>query len=155
MTLFDRIVQVLEKNAVDFSVTEHEPVYTSQEAADIRGFDIKQGAKAMLCFADGTPIVIVLSGACRIDTKQFKKSFGIRDLRFATSEEVLQISSVEVGAVPPFGSCMNIQAYCDQSLSENEEIAFNPGVHTKSIKMKYADFVRVEEPKIGEFSNCQ
>jgi len=154
MTLFDRIVQVLEKNTIDFSVIEHEPVYTSQEAADVRGFDIKQGAKAMLCFADETPTLIVLSGACRIDTKQFKKSFGIRDLRFATSEEVLQISSVEVGAVPPFGSCMNIQTYCDTSLSRNDEIAFNPGIHTKSIKMRYSDFIQVENPILGDFSNC-
>lgn len=154
MTLFERIISILQDQAIQYDLIEHEPVYTSQQAAAVRGMNITQGAKAMLCFADGHPMLLVLSGACTIDTKKFKKGFGIKDLRFATVEEVLEVSSVEVGAVPPFGSCMEIQTYCDRSLSKNRLISFNPGMHTKSIIMAYEDFIQIEQPILGDFSNC-
>jgi len=154
MGLFEKIISLLNDNSVDYTLIEHEAVFTSEQAAKIRGMDLESGAKAMVCFADKLPVLLVLSGAKKINTKLAKQMLHVQDLRFATPEEVSRVTSVEIGAVPPFGSCMEIQTYCDSSLSKNDLISFNPGIHTKSITMAYEDFVQVEQPILGDFSNC-
>jgi Ala-tRNA(Pro) deacylase len=46
-----------------------------------------------------------------------------------------------------------MKVYASESLSEDEEIAFNACTHTELIKMSFADFERLVEPKIGRFSS--
>ncbi len=147
--VFRTIVALLDKNHITYTLFEHEPVFTSQDAAKIRQTKDTQGAKALLFIADSKPILIVLRGIDKVDTKLFKNTFKIKDLQFATKEEVVSITSVEIGAVPPFGNVMNILTYVDKHLVNEDEIAFNAGAHTKSIKMKMKDFLDVVKPTIG------
>ena len=72
--------------------------------------------------------------------------------KYIYEEEVKEVSGVEIGAVPPFGNIFNINLFVDKKLSENETIYFNAGEHTKSINMRYEDFVKVTKPVLGEFS---
>lgn len=152
MSLYSRLIILLRDNKITFTEYAHRPVFTSEEAAAVRGTDVKQGAKAMVALADKTPLLLVISGVKKIDTKSFKRQFGIKDLHFATVEEVKEITTVSPGAVPPFGSLMSIQTYADTSLSLNDEIVFNAGDHTKSIHMHYSDYVKLENPKIATFA---
>ena len=39
---------MIDKAEVPYKLTTHAPVYTSQEAADIRGVHLKSGAKAIV-----------------------------------------------------------------------------------------------------------
>lgn len=100
MSVFDRIVDTLKNQSIEFDLLTHEPVHTSQEAAAVRGSELDQGAKALLCIADGTPVLLVVPGSQKVDTRRFKQAFGFKNLRFATTDEVLAITSVAVGAVP-------------------------------------------------------
>ncbi len=152
-SFFQKIIRLLKENKVEYQLYEHEPVYTSVDAAKIRGTKLEQGAKALVALADKKPILVVISAAKKIDTKKFKKLFKVKDLRIATTEEVKQITGVEIGAVPPFGDLVDLETYVDQSLGKNREIAFNAGLHTKSIKMKYKDWLDLVKPKTGDFSS--
>lgn len=151
-TLFERIVEDLREKNVAFVVTEHEPVKTSEEAARIRGVSLSTGAKAIVLYADKHPIMVVVPGDKRIDIKEFKKLYGIKDLRMATPEEVKAVTSVSIGAVPPFGTLMGISLYMDSSLRREETIFFNPGLHEKTIALKEAEYERATVPTVGEFS---
>ncbi|MFH1546395.1 MAG: hypothetical protein ABIE14_03390 [Patescibacteria group bacterium] len=42
--------------------------------------------------------------------------------------------------------------FVEKSLAENEEIVFNAGLHTKSIKMQFADFAKIVGEKLEEFA---
>ena len=46
----------------------------------------------------------------------------------------------EVGAMPPFGNLYDMEVFVAESLTEDEEIAFNAGSHTELIKMSYPGF---------------
>jgi Ala-tRNA(Pro) deacylase len=150
--VFEKIVNLLDNDKVDYQLFEHKPVYTSEEAARIRGTSLGQGAKALVVFADKKPMMIVVPGDRRIDFKKFKAAYQVKDLRMATPEEVEELTGAKVGAVPPLGIIHHLPTYVDQSLGKNEEIAFNAGLHTKSIKMKYQDWFRLVKPKLGDFS---
>ena len=152
LPVFERIVAELTKKSIAFKAFDHEAVHTSEEAARVRGESLQAGAKAIVMFADEKPIMVALSGDKKIDTKVFRQLHGIKDLRMATPEEVEQVTSVKIGAVPPFGSIFDIPLYMDVSLRRNQTIFFNPGLHEKTIGMKEADYEKATLPIVGEFS---
>ena len=150
--IFEKIIKLLEDNGIVFQLFEHEPVFTSEQAAKIRNTQMKQGAKAIIFSADGKSILAVVPGDRRVDAKVFKKLYDIKDLRLLTADEVKELTGLEIGAIPPLGNVMNLQTYADACLFENEEIVFNAGAHTKSILMKAKDFQELAKPIINSFS---
>lgn len=151
--LFGLIKAALDKNKIKYQLFEHKAVYTSEEAAKVRGTKLSQGAKALIMYGDKKPLMIVLPADRKIDFKKFKTVHKIRDLRMATPEEVKKIAGVEIGAVPPFGNLLGIPLYVDKNLAKEKEIVFNAGLHTKSIKMGYKDFERVTNPVIDDYTS--
>ena len=151
-TIFDRIDQFLRQRGVVFKVLRHEPVYTSDEAARVRGTSLASGAKALICKADDRFLMFVLPADRRLASKQVRKNNAIRSLRFAKGEEVRQLTELEPGSIPPFGSLFQLPTWCDQRLAEQEVINFNAGDHAISISMRYADYQDVEQPTLGDFA---
>jgi Ala-tRNA(Pro) deacylase len=147
-TVFQRVEELLNQNSVEFEVLRHAPVYTSEEAAAVRGTTLSSGAKALICKCDGQMAMFVLPADRRLASKVMRREQGWRKLRFATHEEVLAITGLTPGSIPPFGSLFGLTTYCDATLSQNERINFNAGDHTISISMLYADYMRVEQPHV-------
>ncbi len=150
--VFEKIKKLLDENGVDYQFFEHEPVFTSDDASRIRNTPKHLGAKAIIFSADGSPILVVVPGDQRVDTKIFKKLYNIKDLRLLSADEVKELTGLEIGAIPPFGSTMDLPTYLDQGIAENEMMVFNAGAHTKSIQMKTKDFLNLEKPIINSFS---
>lgn len=152
LQVFETLVSFLKDQKVGFKIFEHKPVFTSRQAAKIRGTLLNQGAKALVFLADRQPIMVVVPGDKKVDLKAFKKRFKMRDLRMATPEEVERITGVKIGAVHPFGNLFKIPLFVDSNLSRNEEISFNAGLHEKSIVLKYQDYEKLTKPIIDDFS---
>lgn len=152
MNPFEKIQNFLRENKVVYELTEHEPVYTSAAAAAVRGFELKSGAKALLLKGGGSFVLIILPGSDKLDSRKVKNYLGVKDLRFATPEEVEKVMGCQIGACYPFGNLIDTRMIVDFKLAQNEKISFNPGVHNKSITMKYDDFARVSHAVLGDFS---
>jgi len=150
MTVLERIEEKLTAKAVTYRVTTHRAVYTSAEAAEVRGASLSSGAKALVVKAGEGFVLFVVPGDRRLDSKRVKKGLGVRDLRFATKEEVFALTGLEPGSIPPFGSLFGLKTYCDRALGENAKINFNPGSHTASLEMVYEDYAQVEGPELVE-----
>lgn len=146
--VFERIEQLLKSQQVDFQVTRHSPVYTSEEAARVRGVALSSGAKALICKADQRFRMFVLPADRKLDGKLLRKSQGWKSLRFADRDEVLSLTGLLPGSIPPFGSLFQLPTTCDPRLGLNRTINFNAGDHAISISMRYDDFVRVEQPEL-------
>jgi len=73
-------------------------------------------------------------------------------LRFATPEELRELTGLAPGAVPPFGSLFGLPTYCDARLRENERINFNAGDHSISVSLSGMDYFQVENPSLGYFT---
>lgn len=150
--VYQAIKKILVNNQVEFQEFEHPPVKTSEEAARIRKTDISHGAKALIFEADKKPILIVVPGNLRVDTKKFKALYSIKDLRMLTPQEILDNFGLEVGSIAPFGNVLGIPTYFDQALSSNIVVDFNAGFLTKSIEIKYRDLENIVKPVIDKFS---
>ena len=151
MKIFEKIKKILNQANLKYSVKHHEPVYTSEQAAKIRGDKLKQGAKAIIMKANGNFVLIIISGEKKINSKKLKKILKSKDLSFASSDKLRNLG-LESGNVPPFGSILELRTYVDESLLENEEISFNAGSLTDSITMKLKDYLKIEKPFVDDFS---
>ena len=160
MELFEKIITLLDENKVEYTLTEHLPVFTSEEAAAVRkDFSLHQGAKAMVLKIvnsqlpiDNCFVMCVLPGDRKIDFKKLKSVLGGRDVTLADPEEVEKTVGVKIGAVSPFGNLSDLKVLLDESIYDNEEIVFNAGDHCKSVKMKLSDYLRLVSPDRLSFS---
>ena len=152
MTVFDNIICLLNEKGVKHTVIEHEPVYTSEQAARIRDTDISMGAKALICYADKSPVLLVVPGDKKADFKKYKQTFGVKDLRMATPTEVLELTGLEVGSIPPVGKALGLPSYYDSSFGEKDYVSFNAGSHTSSVKMKASDLIGIEDPVLADIT---
>ncbi len=164
--LYNRIIEALTKNNIPYTEHRHEPVRTSEEAAKVRGSDINEGAKALIFWAfkvDGSkfPIQLVLQGSKRVDKEKFlKQNPEFTKIKMVSAEEVLAIAGVEPGAVPPFGNLFRVDptfvrinpetssvpVYADFGLLKLENIEFNAGDKSISIRMKTKDWAKTVNP---------
>ena len=147
--VFDRLQQTLTQARIAYRTIQHEPVYTSTQAADVRGTPLHSGAKALVMKVGKAFMLIVMPADLALDSLALRKAFHVRRLRFATKEEVAEITGLTPGSIPPFGSLFGLPTICDERLSENEAINFNAGSHTNSIQMTYADYIAYESPSIA------
>jgi prolyl-tRNA editing enzyme YbaK/EbsC (Cys-tRNA(Pro) deacylase) len=100
-----------------FRVLEFEQsTHSSAEAAAAIGCDVAQIAKSMLFkSADGRPVLVVASGANRVDEKKVSALFGQKISR-ADAGFVLEHTGFAVGAVPPVGHAMAPVVFLDRDL---------------------------------------
>jgi len=152
LSLHDRLINLLKEKSIDFKPLSHQPTKTSQESAKVRGTTLNQGAKALVLIADDKPLLAVLSAADKLDNSALKKWRKIKDLRLANPEEVKKITSVEIGAVPPFGNLFRVPVVVDQCLLQEPQIAFNAGSATESVIMSSHDFQALVAPEVGSFA---
>ncbi len=130
----------------------HEPVYTSEEAARVRGTPLASGAKALIVKGEEGFDMFVVPADRKLDSHAVRRNKGWKKMRCATREEVLELTSLTPGSIPPFGSLFGLPTHCDERLGENETINFNAGDHSISVSMRYADYVLVEKPELGMFA---
>jgi len=147
------IKKLLDRYGLLYQVSEHEPVYTSEQAARVRGVELKSGVKTLvLKTREGSFIMALIAGDRRIDLKKLAKITRTKKLRLASPREVLKITGCAVGSVHPFGNLHRLPTYLDTSILENNKVTFNAGLHTVSIEMEVKDLVMVIEPIIEPFS---
>ncbi len=154
--LFSKIKQFLDDSGVAYRAAHHQPTYTSEEAARARGEDMKIGGKALVMKIGSDFKLFVISGALKMDSAAIKEHFQEKRTRFATREELLELTGCVPGCVPPFGEpIVSLPLYVDRSILANEKIAFNAGSLTDSIIMDVADYVRIARPTVLDFSSSE
>jgi Ala-tRNA(Pro) deacylase len=148
----DRLEQWLRECDVAFQLLEHAPVFTSEEAARVRGTPLETGAKALVVQAGDCPVHVVLPANRRLDNARLRAILGTRTLRFATRDELLDLTGCAPGAVPPFGHLFGLPVLVEEELTRRQDIAFNAGSNTVSIVMRGEDFVRLSGARVCRFS---
>jgi Ala-tRNA(Pro) deacylase len=151
-SVFNRLAAKLDKAGIDYNVLRHDPVYTSEQAAQVRGVPLSSGAKALLVKLGERFYLLVLPADRKLDSQKARKAAGAKRSRFANKQELMDATGLEPGAVPPFGSLFGLPTLCDPALDDNETINFNAGDHCISVQMRFDDYLRVESPQLTELA---
>ncbi len=95
----------------------------------------------------------MLSAALRFDSSAVKRRFGVKKTRFATTDELREMTGLVPGSVPPFGRpILPFDLFVDESIVANDKIAFNAGALTDSIIMPIEDYVQMSQPEVFRFA---
>ena len=95
-------------------VTENSTA-TVQLAAEVHGVEPGQIAKTLCIRVNGEELLLVTRGDARLDNQKSKAAFGGRP-RMLGAEDVLRLTSHQVGGVCPFGPPAPLPIYLDASL---------------------------------------
>ena len=141
---------------VEFVEKHHEPTYTSEESARARGESLSVGAKALVIKTDDRFRLFVLPADRKADSQAIRRELGAKKTRFASAEELKELTGLVPGCVPPFGPpVLSLELFADPALCENDKVAFNAGSLTTSIIMPSAEYRRVCEARWFAFSATQ
>lgn len=147
------ILEFLDGEGITYRRISHEPTRTSEDSARARGEALETGGKALLLKAGEDFSVFVLSAALKLDSSAVKKRLGVKSLRFATADELMDLTGLVPGSVPPFGEpVLPFPLFVDESIEANDRIAFNAGSLTDSVVLSTVDYLRVAGGEIFRFS---
>lgn len=149
-----KLKDFLNDHKVKYVTIKHSTAYTTQEIAASAHIPGKEMAKTVIIKVDGKMAMAVLPASNKIDFALLKKSIGAKNIQLASEQEFeYTFPQCDVGAMPPFGNLYDMEVYVAESLTEDEEIAFNAGSHSELMKVAYKDFERLVNPKIVKFSS--
>ncbi len=124
----DSIRQLLDETGVRHREVHHGPTRTSEESARARGEDIRVGGKPLLMKIGDAFRLLVLIAALRVDSAAIRQHLDERKSRFATVDELRELTGLVPGNVPPFDRpILPLDLFVDNSVTRNERIAFNAG----------------------------
>lgn len=147
-----KLKEYLDNHNIKYVTIRHSEAFTTQEVAASSHISGREMAKTVMIKIDGALSMAVLPANHQVDFYLLKKALGANTVDLAAEEEFRDIfPNCEVGGMPPFGNLWDMDVYVEQSLREDDFIAFNAGSHTEVIRMKYEDFERLVNPKIMKF----
>jgi len=97
-------------------------VHTAALAAEALGCEVGAIANSLLFDADGSPVLILTSGAHRVDTGKVAAELGVERLGRATPEFVRTHTGQVIGGVSPIGHPRPVPTYIDPWLRNHEEV---------------------------------
>lgn len=151
-----RLLDLLSLEGARFRVVSHEASGKCEAVAEIRGTELGQGAKALVCKVKGNGVnqhvLAILPADRQADLARLATVLGGLRASLASPAEVDALTGCVFGAIPPFSFHPQLMLVADPQLFERfSEIAFNAGVLDKSIIMNTDDYLRIAQPQLIAF----
>jgi Ala-tRNA(Pro) deacylase len=148
-----KLKNFLNSRGVRYVTIEHSPAYTAAETAASAHVSGRDFAKTVIVETGGGMAMVVLPANRKIVLSDLREMLGDPNLKLSSEDEfIARFPDCELGAMPPFGNLYGLPVYVAQSLADEPEIAFNAGTHREVIKLSYADFANLVEPRVLDFA---
>lgn len=153
MHVAKRVQQFLDDAKVPYQVCEHRLAYTAPEVAAAQHVPGKKMAKSVILRVKDRYVMAVLPAAYHVDLDRFRDVVGGEEVRLAQEGEFAALfPDSEPGAMAPFGHLYGLPVCMDRALEEDEEVFFNDGTHTETIRMAFRDDQRLAQPTVADFA---
>ncbi|GAA3313735.1 YbaK/EbsC family protein [Arthrobacter ramosus] len=129
--------------AQDTVRTFDDDVPTAAAAASLLGCDIAAIANSLVFELNGAPLLILASGAAKVDTALVAASLGTARIRRASPDFVLEHTGQAVGGVAPLGHPQPIRTILDISLQEHPLLWAGAGDHNSMFSISYSELQRI------------
>ncbi|NJC69758.1 YbaK/EbsC family protein [Planosporangium thailandense] len=118
-------------------------VHTAAAAAAALGVQVGQIANSLIFDADGEPLLVLTSGAHRVDTAKVCALIGAQRVRRATPEFVRAHTGQVIGGVAPLGHPKQLRTLVDTTLEGYDEVWAAGGIPQAVFGITYAELVRI------------
>ncbi|TNH05725.1 YbaK/prolyl-tRNA synthetase associated domain-containing protein [Testudinibacter sp. TR-2022] len=156
LATFQQLTALLHQQQARYRVVEHPACGKSEEVAKVRGTELGQGAKALLCVVKGQGtkqwVLAILPADKQADLSRLATALGGLRAALASPKEVSELTDCVFGAIPPFSFHPELKLVADRSLfNRYSELAFNAGTLESSIILNTEDYRRIADPQVLDF----
>ena len=145
---------LLQERAVAYEARHHPPAFSAQRLAACEHVPGQMVAKVVIAFADERMLMLVLPAPANVNLMKLAEATETENVRLARENEFAAVfADCETGAMPPFGNLYGLPVLVDRSLAGDEQILFQAGTHTDTIRMRYADFAELVHPRVADLAS--
>lgn len=165
MAISKKIIKHLNDNKYKYEIIEHKTTFTAWDTAQTEKVKPQEVAKALVISVDKDKIIALLSSNRNLDKKKLLKIVNIvrkkaeakayKKIDFAKEVWMKKNLPGKVGAVPPFRELLKLDIYVDSLLAKNKKIYLGSGEYTLSIRLNTSQYLKVESPIKGSFSQSK
>jgi Cys-tRNA(Pro) deacylase len=138
-----RVMTALREAGLDDTIIRHETeARTAVQAAEIIGCDLAQICKSLVFDAGGEIVLVLVSGANRVDTARLAALLG-KPIGKADAEAVRAATGYAIGGVAPLGHPTRLITYMDDDLLKHETIYPAGGTPNTAFAINSQDLQRV------------
>jgi Cys-tRNA(Pro) deacylase len=140
----ERVATFLREGGVEARIEEFGAgTPTAEDAARAVGCKLGQIVKSLVFNCDGKPLVVLVPGDRRADTRKVARAVGCRRAKVAGPDEVRAATGFAPGAVAPFPLPKVERALIDRQLLVHERVWIGAGSPNHMATLAPADLVRL------------
>ena len=144
----ERVRAALEEAGVRAAIVEFaESTRTAQEAADAIGTSVPRIVKSLVFLAEGEPIVVLASGANRVDTQRLGRELG-KPIQRADADRVRAATGFAIGGVAPLGYPAPLAVFVDRDLLAYDVVWAAAGSPNAVFPISPTDLVRITGARV-------
>jgi prolyl-tRNA editing enzyme YbaK/EbsC (Cys-tRNA(Pro) deacylase) len=123
---------------------------TAADAAQAIGCDVGAIVKSLVFFADGRPVLVLTSGANRVDVHRLSALLDAAEVRRANADEVREATGFAVGGTPPFGHPEPVRTLIDRDLLGHPEVWAGAGTPDAVFRATPEELQRTARAEIAD-----
>lgn len=149
-----KVQTYLKKLKFKHDVVEHKTVFTVYDLAQTTKVKMNTIVKTLLVKADKEYKLVLLPAHRRLNLEALKKLLGAKKVSIAKESDMAKEMKVKAGALTPFGSLHKLGVVLDKGLLKMQKGLFGAGSFTESVRLKMKDFIKAEQPTVGNISEA-
>lgn len=147
----EQFEQYCKDNGLDLSVVElGKSTRTAQLAAEAIGTELGSIVKSLVFVADGKPILVLVAGDRRADTKKLAQVLEAQKVKIADADTVRAETGFAIGGVPPVGHHAPLRTIIDQSLGRFETVYAAAGAPNAVFPIAYDVLLQVTAAQVAD-----
>ena len=116
---------------------------TAAHAAEVLECEVGAIANSLIFLCDHAPLLVMTSGAHRVDTEALAARIGAQSITRASAAMVKEATGQAIGGVSPTGHPAPIRCYVDVTLSEYPTLWAAAGTANSLMPLTYPELLRV------------
>jgi Ala-tRNA(Pro) deacylase len=143
----EELLRFLEELGIDYTLHEHEPVFTAEEALKVCGHIPGVHCKNLFLKDKSDALwLVTLPDEKRADLKSLPEKIGSKRLSFGNAALLMEALGVTPGSVTALAlindEAQRVQLVLDREMMQQELINLHPLINTATITLRTADLLR-------------
>jgi Cys-tRNA(Pro) deacylase len=148
-----RVVAAARAAGLELRVQEFpQGTRTARDAASAVGVALGQIVKSLVFLVDAQPVVALVSGDNRLDTKKLAALADASIAGRADAEQARAATGYVIGGTPPFGHAQPLRIFVDRDLLRYETVWAAAGTPHHNFPITPADLVRCTGGIVGNLA---
>jgi len=154
-TAADRALRAITDSGIAFTVTEHGPVRSLEEAAAARGLTPERVLKSIVVRrAEGDHLFVLVPGGRTISWPKLRALLAVNRLSMPSAEDALAVTGYARGTITPFGSLPDLPVIADAAVPPGP-VSIGGGAHGVAFTVDSAELVRVLDADVADVTEAE